>query len=103
VWRPQELLNIRFDQAESDVTVELLAPIIHHEAWTAFYPHLVSIVVVRIQAGECGTVVNALFDSSDVGTEGFGYLTLNIPARNVPAVSKKCTAESPKHLIENAL
>jgi hypothetical protein len=95
-------LNIRFDQAESDITVELLPSLIQHEAWTAFYPHFVSIVVVSIQAGGCGTIVNALFDSADIGTEGFGYLALNIPARNVPAVSKKCTAESPKHLIKNA-
>ena len=47
--------------------------------------------------------MNAMFNSADIGTEGFGYLTLNLPARNVPAVSEKRTAESPKYLIENTL
>jgi len=64
---PQELLNIRFDQAKSAIPVELLASLIQHEARTAFYSQLVSILVVRVQTGECGTVVNALFDKADIG------------------------------------
>ena len=101
--RPQQFLNIRLDQAEPDISIELLTPFVQHEARAAFYPHLVCVFVVRVQAGECGTIVNAMFNSANIGTAGFGYLTLNLPARNVPAVSEKRTAECPKYLIENTL
>ena len=51
--------------------------------------------------GERSTIVHAAFDSDNIGAKGFGYLTLNFPASNVPAVSKKRTAEGPKDLIKN--
>jgi hypothetical protein len=95
-------LNVRLDQVKPDISVKLLAPLIQHEAWTAFYSHLVSILLVGSQAGECGTIVNALFDSDYIDAKGFRYLTLNIPARNVPTVSEKRTAKRPKDLIEYA-
>src|SRR5664280_1131591 len=100
--RPQKFLNIRLNQAKPDISVELLAPLVQHEARTAFNPHLVSVLVVRSQPRECVTIVNALLDSYDIDAMGFCYLTLNVSARNVPAVSEKRTAEIPQYLIENA-
>src|SRR5664280_2646340 len=58
--------------------------------------------VVRSQPRECVTIVNALLDSDDIDAMGFCYLTLDVPARNVPTVSEKRTAEIPQYLIENA-
>ena len=52
--------------------------------------------------GERDTIISALFDSDDIDAEGFGYLALNIPASDVPAVPKKRTAERPEYPIENA-
>ena len=99
----QKFLNIRLNQAEPDISVELLAPLVQHEARTAFYPHLVCVLVVSSQPGERVTIVNALLDSDDIDAMGFCYLTLNVPSRNVPTVSEKRTAEVPQHLIENTL
>jgi hypothetical protein len=98
----QEFLNVRLHQAEPDISVKLLTPVIQNEAGTAFDAHLVCALVVRSQIGECATAVNVLFNGSDIHAVGFGYLTLNIPARNVPTIAKKRTAERPKYIIEMA-
>ena len=95
--RPQELLNVRLDQAESNISVKFLSPLIQHEAWAAFDSHLFRVLIVRSQAGECSTIVNVFLDSNDIDANIFGYFTLNIPACNVPTISKKRTAKFPKY------
>jgi hypothetical protein len=44
---PQEFLNVRLDQVEPDISAKLLAPLVQHETRTAFYSHLLGILVVR--------------------------------------------------------
>ena len=98
----QKFLNIRLNQTKPDISVKLLAPLVQHEARTAFYPHLVCVLVVPRQLGKRVTIVNASLDSDDIDATGFCYLTLNVPSRNVPTVAEKRTAEIPQHLIKNA-
>src|SRR5262245_41361821 len=50
--RAQQLLDVRLDQAEADVSVKLLTPLVGHEARTPFDSHSVGILVVRGQTGE---------------------------------------------------
>ena len=44
--RAKQLLDVRVDQTEADISVKLLPPLIEHKARTAFDPHLVGILVV---------------------------------------------------------
>src|SRR5665647_2839898 len=39
-------LNVRLDDSEANVSVQLLAPLIQYETWTAFDAHLVGVLVV---------------------------------------------------------
>src|SRR5208337_1976075 len=72
------------------------------KARTAFDPHLVCVLVVRSQAGECAATVNEFLNGADIGAEAPGYLALDIPARNVPTIPEERAAEGPHHLVETA-
>jgi hypothetical protein len=98
----QQFLDVRLHEAEPDISVKFLASFIQNETGTPFDAHLVCALVVRSQIGECCTAVNVLFDGNDIHATGFGYLTLNIPACNVPTIAKERAAERPKYIFEMA-
>jgi len=100
--RPEEFLNVRFDQTEPYVSIKLLTAVVQNEARAAFYSHRVGVLIVRGKTGECTSIVDVSFNSGDVDADGTGYLTLDVPACNVPAVPKKSTAECPEGLFGNA-